>query len=82
MRDIYDVYISIYEVIPKECIEFKTALKKYIDSLWNQAPEVCRSSETFIPFANILIEYIPNIFELTDEEPIWKFNVRNIFKGE
>jgi len=82
MRDIYDVYIKINEVIPKEYIEFKNKLKKYIDSLWNKAPEVCRSAETFIPFANILIEYILNIFELKNKDQMWKFDVRNIFNGE
>ena len=80
-RDIIDVYEKINEVIPNEYNEFKKELKDYIDSLWNQAPEVRMSSHTFIPFSNILIKYIPNIIHLSNEDLIWKFNVRDIFNG-
>lgn len=51
LRDIVDVYNKIIKVIPDENIEFKNDLKKYIDSLWNKAPE------TFIPFVKTYSKY-------------------------
>jgi hypothetical protein len=83
LRDIVDVYKKIDEIIPFDYIEFKQSLKYYIENyIWNKAPEVRRSKETHIPFLNILLKYIPNLFELTDCDPIWKFYVRNIFSGK
>jgi hypothetical protein len=81
MRDIVDVYNKIIKIIPDDKIELKSLLKEFIDSIWNKAPEVRRGPETFVPFGNILINYIPNILELTHDEPRWKFDVRDIFEG-
>lgn len=81
MRDIIDVYEKINKVIPLEYDKFKKELEDYIDSLWNQSPEVRMSSHTFIPFANILIKHIPNILHLSNEDERWKSDVRNIFNG-
>jgi hypothetical protein len=81
LRDIVDVYNKINFIIPNDYVEFKKELKNYIDSLWNKAPEVLRSAETYIPFSYILMKYIPNICDLTTDEPSWKFNVKNIFEG-
>lgn len=82
LRDIVDVYKKIDEIIPSDNIEFKQKLNDFIDSIFNLAPEVRRSKETYIPFLNILIKYIPNLFELAYDEPIWKFYVKNIFSGK
>ena len=82
LRDIYDVYEIINSYIPFEYNELKKDLKNYIDSIWNQAPEVRRSSETYIPFANILIKYIPNISCLEPNDDKWKFNIKDIFEGK
>lgn len=81
MRDIVDVYNQIIKIIPNDEVELKSLLKEFIDSLWNKAPEVRRGPETFVPFGNILINNIPNILELTHDEPRWKFDVRDIFEG-
>lgn len=81
LRDIYDVYEIIDSYIPYEYNELKKDLKDYIDSIWNQAPEVRRSSDTYIPFANILIKYIPNISDLQPNDEKWKYNIKNIFEG-
>ena len=53
--------------------------QNYIDSLWNIAPEVRRSSHTYIPYFNIMSKYIPNITELKDSDPEWWFECRDIF---
>lgn len=80
-RDIHDVYAKIIVVIPDEYVEFKNELTNYIKSLCYTAPELRISSHTYMPFAEILIDYIPNIYELTTEDELWKINVRNIFRG-
>ena len=81
-RDIVDVYDKIIKVIPDENTEFKNELKKYVKTLWNKAPEVRRGPETFMPFANILLTYVPNILNLTHNDPRWQFDVLAIYNGE
>lgn len=81
-RDIVDVYDKIISVIPNENYEFKNELTKYINSLWNKAPEVRCGAETFIPFENILLKFIPNILNLKENDPRWQFNVLDIYNGE
>ena len=79
MRDIQDVYNKIIKIIPDDQIKIKSLLEEFINSIWNKAPEVRTGPETFVPFGNILINNIPNILELTHDEPRWKFDVRDIF---
>ena len=78
-RDIIDVYDRINSVIPDDQINIKLALKSYINSIWNLAPEVRRGPEAYIPFQNILMINIPNIVNLTDDDPKWIIMVRDIF---
>ena len=78
-RFIEDVHKKILEQIPSNQIEFREELQNYIDSLWNIAPEVRRSSHTYIPYFNIMSKYIPNITELKDSDPEWWFECRDIF---
>jgi hypothetical protein len=78
-RDITDVYKRIDSVIPDDQKHIKLALKSYIDSIWNLAPEQLRGPDTYIPFQNILITNIPNIVNLTDDDPKWMSMVRDIF---
>ena len=61
----------------------KLELKTFIRSLeyGNFAPEVRRGPMVYIPFANIIIEHIPTIQHLEKHEPVWKYNVRDIFAG-
>jgi hypothetical protein len=80
-RDIGDVYDKIIVVIPDEYVEFKNELTNYIKSLCYTAPELRCSSDTYMPFARILLDHIPNICELTMEDELWKKNVRDIFRG-
>jgi hypothetical protein len=82
-RDIESVYDKIIQIIPinKNTTKLIEELKDFIDTLWNKAPEVRRSAETFIPFMNILIKNIPNIMELKNDDDKWKFDVRDIFAG-
>ncbi len=78
-RFIEDVHKKILEQIPTNQTEFREELQNYIDSLWNIAPEVRRSSHTYIPYFNIMVKYIPNITELKDSDPEWWFECRDIF---
>ena len=78
-RFIEDVHKKILEQIPTNQTEFREELQNYIDSLWNIAPEVRRSSHTYIPYFNIMSKYIPNITELKDSDPEWWFECRDIF---
>jgi hypothetical protein len=81
-RDINAVYAQIEAAIPDEYVELKRDLKTFIDSIWNLAPEVCRGPSVYLPFADILVEHIPTIRALDKAEPVWKYNVRDIFAGK
>jgi hypothetical protein len=82
-KDIRDIVSTINDEIPPDYIEFKQSLKNYIEtSIWNKAPEVRVSKEMYLPFLSILLQYIPNLSELTDNDPVWMFSVRNIFANE
>lgn len=78
-RYIDDVHKKIYDAIPSSEIEFRNELKEYIESIWNKAPEVRKSSETYIPYYLILKKYIPDLENLSSSEPIWHVKCRNIF---
>ena len=80
-RDIIDVHNKIMNYIPTGYNSLKIILEKYIDSLFNQEPIVRMSAYTYIPYMNLLINNIPNYTNLTDDEPIWKFKIRDIFAG-
>ena len=81
-RDIIDVYAQIDAAIPDEYVELKRDLKTFIDSIWNLAPEVRRGPSVYLPFADIVVEHIPTIRALDKTEPVWKYNVRDIFAGK
>ena len=78
-RDIIDVYDRINSVIPDDQINIKLALKSYINSIWNLAPEVRKGPEAYIPFQNILMINIPNIVNINDDYIKWIIIVRDIF---
>jgi len=78
-RFIEDVHKKILEQIPANQKEFREELQNYIDSLWNIAPEVRKSSHTYIPYFNIMFKFIPNITDLKDSDPEWWFECRDIF---
>ena len=77
-RQIEDVYKQIIEKIPESEHELKKNLDKFIESIWNKAPEVRTGLEVYLPFANILAQYIhPHEFNFTG----WKKEVVDIFNG-
>ena len=81
-RDIEDVYKLMITKIPCSEKEFKLELKKYINSLWNKAPEVRTGSYAFISYYEIMLKYIPNYHNLTNNDHKWMFVCRDIFAGE
>jgi hypothetical protein len=78
-RDIIDVHLQIYNVIPEENIEFKNELKKYINSILNIAPECRISARTYVGYSIILSKYIQDVNE---NDSNWKNQVINIFSGK
>ncbi len=75
-RLIEEVYKQIDTKIPESEIQFRTELKKYVESLWNKAPEVRMGPEVYIPFIAILEKYInPHAENL----PQWQLDIINIF---
>lgn len=78
-RPIEQVYDKIIKHIPQDQINLKEELKKFIEGIWNKAPEVRRGPELYLPFANILAQYIdPHESHLSG----WKKQVVDIFNGK
>lgn len=78
-RFIENVHQKIMEIIPENEKDFRKELSDYIESIWNKAPEVRQSSESFIPYYLILSKYIPNYTELNETDPDWWIKTRDIF---
>ena len=78
-RDIIDVYKQIDAVIPEEHSRLKKYLEIYAESLYYKAPELRKSGELYIEFANILENYILNN---TNMEESWIFKIKKIFNGQ
>lgn len=74
-RSVIDVSNKILQIIPDKEYALKRDVKKYSESLFNQAPEVLRGSICWIPFVNILNSHI-TVF---DEE--WKIQMRNMINN-
>ena len=62
-RSVDKIIIEILKVIPEKEKELVCELQNYLDSLWNQGPEVLISSHGWVPLCNILNKFIPKIFE-------------------
>jgi hypothetical protein len=77
-RDIYQVHEQIIKRIPESESELINNLNKFIASLWNQAPEVRKGPEVYLPYGDILNYYIPS-YDETKSEDIWKKNINYIF---
>lgn len=75
-RSVKKVIKDLLTVIPEKEENLIIELKKYNDSLWNQAPELLTSSELWIPLGNILNNNIQNI------DDAWKVKLVKIFNGE
>ncbi len=87
LRNIIDIYYKITSIIPDEYYGLQYDLEIYIKSLTDyesnnsQNNTPIHESLKFINFSNILTKHIPNIFDLTHDEPRWKFDIRDIFEG-
>ena len=81
-RLINDVHKKMIIKIPDSEKEFKSELEEYIESIWNIAPEIKTGPHTYIPYFNIIIKYIPNYHNLTQDDPKWMFDCRDIFSGK
>jgi hypothetical protein len=75
-NNVIDVYIKIIKIIPDNEINLKSELELYINTLWNQAPEILVSKFCWIPFINILNNNIPNIYK------DWHFEIRKIITNK
>jgi len=75
-RSVEKVIKDLLTVIPEKEENLIIELKKYHDSLWNQAPELLTSSELWVPLGIILNNNIQNIDEA------WKVKLVKIFNGE
>jgi len=80
-RNIKDVHKLMFEKIPDSEIKFKSELKKYIESLCNKAPELGTYPDVFMSYYIIMLNYIPNYHNLTNDDPKWMFKCRDIFAG-
>jgi hypothetical protein len=75
-RDVYAVCEEIMKIIPDSETELLFQLRKFNDTLWNQAPELRRSAMFWRPLGNILQKNI------TDFEHEWQKNVLKMFNNE
>jgi hypothetical protein len=79
-RDIIDVYNKIILIIPEEHKQLKKDLQLYYQvDLCYKAPELRKSGDVYIVFANILENYVLNH---TNMEESWIFEMQKIFRGE
>jgi len=74
-RSIKDIIEQILDVIPESENVLIAEIKEYRDGLFNQAPELMRASQFWVPVQHILARNIPDI----DNE--WKVKVQRIFVG-
>jgi len=80
LRDIEDVHKKIIAIIPDENKELKDELNKFIESIWNLAPELRKSGYTFFPYQNILLKHLHD----NDDDNlnnVWKHQMQDIFNG-
>ena len=74
-RSVILVANKIVSKIPIENTQFIADINNFVKELWNQAPEVLKGSEVWIPFTNILSFYLDNI------EEGWQKEVADIYMG-
>jgi hypothetical protein len=79
-RDIIDVYNKIMIVIPEQHNKLKKDLQSYYQfDLCYKAPELRKSGDVYIEFANILENYVSNH---TNMKESWIFEMQKIFRDE
>jgi hypothetical protein len=75
-RDVYDICKQIMDTIPDSEVELLYQLRKFYDTLWNQAPELRRSAMFWKPLGNILNNNIQSL----DQD--WQKKVLKLFNAE
>jgi hypothetical protein len=75
-RDVYEVCDKILILVPDTEDELIYQLMQFRETLWNQAPELRKSSIFWKPLTNILEK---NIKSFNEE---WQRNVLKLFNGE
>jgi hypothetical protein len=73
-RLVEDVVKQILEIIPISETKLLYDLKIFTESLWNQAPELRRAAECWVPFIQVLNNNIPNI------EEDWQIKIKEILE--
>jgi hypothetical protein len=77
-RLIENVHDRIMKVIPETETALIKDLEKFINSIWNKAPEVRCGPEVYTPYYNILWNH--GFGEIIKgHDPDWMFQVRDIF---
>lgn len=74
-RSVIQVANKIIAKIPVENVQFIADINNFVKELWNQAPEVLKGSQCWIPFTNILRFHLDNI------EDGWQKEVADIYMG-
>ena len=75
-RNVIDVILKVKKIIPDSENNLKNDLEIYLNTLWNQAPEVLVSKYCWIPFTQILNKNIPNLYK------DWHFELNKIISNE
>ena len=73
-RSVIDVIKLVAQIIPENETELIVELSKYVKSLFNKAPELLIGAECWIPFINILNQYIPDMKE------VWHIQIDELLK--
>jgi hypothetical protein len=75
-RDVIKVIEELNKFIPDSEETLKYELNNYLQSLWNKAPEVLRTSYCWEPLIKILNKFIPNLSEN------WHFQIQKIISNK
>jgi len=75
-RDVAEIAMQIIDIIPDSEVEIMYRVRKFHDSLWNQAPEIRKSSVLWKELANILNKNIDSF------EKEWERKVLKLFNGQ
>lgn len=74
-RDVYSVSEEIIKIVPDSETELLYELRKFNDTLWNQAPELRKTAEFWTPLGRILEKNITSFHEE------WQKNVLKLFNN-
>jgi hypothetical protein len=75
-RDVYDITKQIMDLVPDSEVELLYQLRKFHDTLWNQAPELRISGMLWKQLGNILNKNIDSF------EQDWQKKILKLFNDE